>query len=233
MAEFHDRMKAFTDRLKSSIEDRGDSLANVHQATVDLLGGARMFLNDVAHEHKERAEELNEFLSNTRARRDETVTAMRESHRDFLDNVAAEHGARAEEVNAFLASSHDRRVEMVGAMRDNHREELDAMRDEMRHTLDEANKARHHAVDTMTDAFRTARVELSKDLHGAAMAWREFATTGRSAKTAPQAKMTPPSHPAPAAKPKPVEAKSAEAKAPKSKAKASGPKKAEASHKGR
>jgi len=212
MAEFHDRMKAFTDRLKSSIEDRGDSLASVHQATVDLLGGARMFLNDVADEHKARAEELNQFLSTTRANRDETVTAMRNSHREFLDSVAAEHQARAEDVNEFLTSSHDHRVEMVGAMRDHHREELDAMRDEMRHTLDEANKARHHAVDTMTGAFKTARIELSKDLHGASMAWREFASSARS----------PMSGPAPSAKPAEPKAKGP---APKAKKKAEAPRK--------
>lgn len=177
MAEFNDRMMAFTDRLKSSIEGRGEALANVHQATVDLLGGARTFLDGVAHEHKAMAEELNQFLATTRANRDETVTAMRNSHREFLDNVTAEHGVRTEDVNGFLTTSRTNRVETVGAMRDTHREELGAMCDEMRKTLDEANKARHEAVDTMTGAFRTARIELASDLRDAAKAWREFATS--------------------------------------------------------
>ena len=175
MANFNDRMMAFTDRLGASIEARGDSLAEVHQATVDLLGGAREFLEGVAAEHGARAEELGEFLSKTRADRDEAVKAMRDSHREFLDEVTAEHGARTEEVNEFLSSSRANRVETVGAMRDAHRESLGAMRDELRHTLDETNKTRHEVVGMMTGAFRTARSELSADLGTAAKTWREFA----------------------------------------------------------
>lgn len=180
MAQFQDRMTAFTDKLQASIEDRNESIANIHQATADLIGGARTFLNDVAHDHKVMAEELNAFFATTSANRDEMVTAMRESHREFLNNVIAEHEARIEDVNEFLTSNRENRLETVGNMRDNHREELDTMRDNLRQTLDEANKARHDAVDTMTDAYRTARLELSSDLRGAATAWKEFSMRTKS-----------------------------------------------------
>jgi len=183
MADFHDRMTVFTDSLRASIEDRGESLAHVRQETVNLLGDARAFLDDVAREHKTRAEDLHEFLATTRANRDESVSAMRERHQEFLGSVAAEHQARAEDVNAFLADSRDHRMETVGAMRDSHREALDTMRDELRNTLDEANKVRHDTVDTMTSAFRMARTELSADLRGAAAAWRDFASHRNGRKT--------------------------------------------------
>ncbi|WP_435011895.1 hypothetical protein P12x_005991 (plasmid) [Tundrisphaera lichenicola] len=189
MANFNDRMMAFTDRLGASIEARGDSLAEVHQATVDLLGGAREFLESVATEHGARAEELGEFLSKTRADREEAVNAMRENHREFLDEVTAAHGARTEEVNEFLSSSRAHRIETVGAMRDAHRESLGAMRDELRHTLDETNKIRHEVVGMMTGSFRTARSELSSDLGTAARTWREFAArrTRNTPATQPEA----------------------------------------------
>ena len=192
MADFNDRMMAFTDRLGASIEARGDSLAEVHQATVNLIGGARKFLEGVAAEHGARAEELGEFLSKTRADRDEAVKAMRDSHREFLDEVTAEHGARTEEVNEFLSSSRAHRVETVGAMRDSHRESLGAMRDELRHTLDETNKTRHEVVGMMTGSFRTARSEMSADLGKAAKTWREFAA--RRTRNAPGHQAEAPAH---------------------------------------
>ncbi len=180
MANFHDRMKSFTDRLQTSIEDRETALAHVHQATVDLLGGARMFMNNVAQDHQTMAEELNQFLSDTRSDREETVAQMRENHREFLDEVSAQHEQRAEDVDEFLSNSRSNRMETVGAMREAHCEQLDAMREKLRENLDEANKARLEAVEALTDAFRTARLDLAADLHQAAMSWRMFASHGRT-----------------------------------------------------
>jgi DNA anti-recombination protein RmuC len=175
MAAFADRMKTFTGRLTSSIEDRTESLARVHQATTDLLDETREFLDDVAHEHAARADEVHAFLSTNRADRNEAVSAMRDGHREFLDGVAHEHGTRADEVQTFLSATRSDRNASVTAMRDGHLEALDAMRNELNHTLHEGGKARREAVDLMRDTFQTARRELSADLRDSAKAWREFA----------------------------------------------------------
>jgi gas vesicle protein len=183
MAAFTVNMKAFTDRLKSSIEDRDESLASVRQATTDLLDGARNFLDNVALEHDARAEYVHTFMSSTRANREETVKAMRDSHCESLAAMSDEMHrtldaatkSRVEEVNAFMATSHADRCASSKAMRDSHKEELAAMSEELHQTLDEANRARLEAVGMMRDTFQTARAELSSDLRDAAKAWREFA----------------------------------------------------------
>ncbi len=104
MADFTESMKAFTDRLKSSIDDRGDSLARVHQATTDLLDGARDFLENVSLEHQARAEHVHAFMSASRAHRCETVNAMRESHRESL-------AAMSDEMHRTLDEATQSRVE--------------------------------------------------------------------------------------------------------------------------
>jgi CRISPR/Cas system-associated protein Cas10 (large subunit of type III CRISPR-Cas system) len=183
MADFTMNMKAFTDRLKSSIDDRGESLTRVHQATTDLLDGARDFLKNVSLEHDARSESVHAFMSNSRANREETVKAMRDSHCESLAAMSAEMHqalneatkARVEEVNNFMTVSHDHRCETSQAMRDAHREELAAMREELHHTLEEANKSRLEAVGMMRDTFQAARQELAADLGDAAKAWRDFA----------------------------------------------------------
>jgi hypothetical protein len=185
MADFTESMKAFTDRLKSSIDDRDDSLARVHQATHDLLDGAREFLENVSLEHEARAEHVHAFMSNSRAHREETVKAMRDNHRESLAAMsdemhhALEEGtkARIEEVNAFMTASHAHRCETSKAMRDAHREELATMSENLHHALDEANKTRLETVGMMRDTFKAARTELASDLRGASKAWREFAAS--------------------------------------------------------
>jgi hypothetical protein len=189
MANFADGMKAFTDRLKSSIDDRGESLAQVHQATTNLLDGAREFLENVSLEHDARAEQVHAFMANSRANRQETVGAMRDMHRESLAAMSEEMHrtlgeatkARVEEVNAFMSASHAARCETTKAMRDMHKEELDAMREQLHHTLDEANKGRLEAVGMMRDTFQAARMELATDLRGASMAWRNFANRREAA----------------------------------------------------
>jgi DNA-binding TFAR19-related protein (PDSD5 family) len=185
MADFTESMKAFTDRLKSSIDERGESLANIHQATTDLLGGARDFLENVALEHSTRAEQVHAFMSSSRANREETVKAMRDSHCESLAAMSDEmHRAldeatksRVEEVKSFMSASHAYRCETSKAMRDSHREELAAMSDELHHTLDEANKSRLETVGMMRSTFKAAQNELATDLRDAAKAWREFAAS--------------------------------------------------------
>ena len=185
MADFTESMKAFTDRLKSSIDDRGESLARVHQATTDLLDGAREFLENVSLEHDARAEQVHAFMSDSRAHRCETVKAMLDSHRENLATMSEElHNtldqatkSRVEEMNAFMSASHAHRCETSKAMRDSHREELAMMSEELHHTLDQANKGRLEAVGMMRDTFRTARTELATDLRNASNAWREFAAS--------------------------------------------------------
>jgi hypothetical protein len=185
MADFTESMKAFTDRLKSSIDDRGESLTRVHQATTNLLDGARDFLTNVSLEHDARSESVHAFMSNSRANRQETVKAMRDSHCESLAAMSAEMHraldeatkARVEEVNTFMTVSHDHRCETSKAMRDAHREELNAMSEELHHDLDEANKARMEAVGMMRDTFKTARNELASDLRDASKAWRDFASS--------------------------------------------------------
>jgi uncharacterized FlaG/YvyC family protein len=185
MANFTDGMTAFTVRLKASIDDRGESLARVHQSTTDLLDGAREFLENVSLEHDARAEEVHAFMSSSRTHRCETVKAMLDNHRESLAAMSDEmHRAldeatksRVEEVNAFLTASHADRCETTQAMRDKHRDELAAMSEELHHTLDEANKHRLETVGMMRTSFQTARNELASDLRGASKAWRDFASS--------------------------------------------------------
>ena len=199
MADFTESMKAFTDRLKSSIDDRGESLAHIHQATTDLLEGARGFLENISLEHDARAEQVHTFMANNRASRRETVGAMRDAHRESLAAMSDEMRrsldeatkSRVEEVNAFMATSHATRCETSQAMRDGHREELAAMREELHHTLDEANKGRLEAVGMMRETFQAARQELAADLGNAAKAWRDFA--GRR-NVAPTTESSPDAH---------------------------------------
>jgi hypothetical protein len=110
MTHFADRMVEFTGRLKASIDDRGESLARVHQATTDLLGEARSFLETVEAEHHARAEEVNTFLANHREARHEAVGAMRTAHRESLD-------AMRHDLDETLGAARKARLEAVTEMR--------------------------------------------------------------------------------------------------------------------
>jgi hypothetical protein len=64
------------------------------------------------------------------------------------------------------------------------------MRDEMQRTLDATRQARQDAVHQLRGNFAEARLQVSKDLRGAADAWRAFAA-GRGSPADPQ---EPPPH---------------------------------------
>ena len=183
MIDFSENMRAFTDRLKASIDDRADSLANTHEATTNLLDAARMFMVDVAHEHEARTEAVNDFMSRSHADRCETVKAMRETHAEELAAMSDEMRrmldenmkSRTEYVADFMATSHADRCETARAMRDNHREEFATMREELHQTLDDANKTRLETVGMMRKTFQDAQVALATDLRAASTTWRQFA----------------------------------------------------------
>jgi gas vesicle protein len=84
MAEFADRMKSFTDHLRSSIQNRGEALSQVHEATEHLRDDARTFLSNVADEHRTRAEELHATLASHRKECNQKVSEMRQGHQDSL-----------------------------------------------------------------------------------------------------------------------------------------------------
>lgn len=90
MAEFADRMKSFTDHLRDSIRAREEALSGVHEATTELLDGARSFLGLVAEEHQERAEELRATMASHRAERQQQVAEMRRGHQDALHTMRDE-----------------------------------------------------------------------------------------------------------------------------------------------
>ena len=185
MADFTESMKAFTDRLQASIDDRTESLANTHQATTDLLGAARSFMENVAFEHEARAESVNNFMAKSHADRCESVQAMRDMHRDELAAMSDEMRrmldenmkTRTDYMADFMTTSHAHRCETAQAMRDNHRSELAAMSEELRDTLEEANKMRLETVGAMRKSFQTAQQGLANDLKNAAMTWRQFAAS--------------------------------------------------------
>jgi hypothetical protein len=117
MAEFADRMKTFTDHLKSSIEMRGEALARVHAATDELLGDARTFLGNVTEAHGTMARELRETMEANRKDRCETVAEMRNNHqeslrsmRDDLNHMLSEtRKMRCEDVNQLCTEFRDTR----------------------------------------------------------------------------------------------------------------------------
>jgi hypothetical protein len=185
MADFTESMKAFTDRLKASIDDRSESLANTQQATTDLLDAARMFMDNVAFEHEARAEYVNDFMAKSHLDRCETVQAIRDKHRDELAAMSDElrqmldenMKTRIDDVADFMMTSRAERLESAQAMRENHRSQLNAMSEELRHTLDEANQMRLETVGLMRKSFQDAQHALATDLKGAAMTWRQFAAS--------------------------------------------------------
>ena len=87
MAEFADRMKSFTDHLRGSIQMRHDALSHVHEATEELLDGARAFLGQVADEHQARADELHATLASHRTECCRKVAELRHSHQDSLEKM--------------------------------------------------------------------------------------------------------------------------------------------------
>ena len=185
MANFEESMKAFTGRLKASIDDRTDSLADMRQATNDLIDAARMFMDSVAIEHDARAEAINAFMAKSHADRHTYVSNMREMHRDELaamsesmhEMLDENMKERNEYVRDFMSTSREDRLTASKAMRDAHREQLAMMSEQLRESLDEANRDRMETVGAMRDTFQTAQKALASDLKAASMTWRTFAAS--------------------------------------------------------
>lgn len=100
MPVFAQRMKDFTDRLQSSIEDRADALKQVHQSTQQLLDAARTFVAGVTHEHHEMAGELHASLTQFHDDLSDRVEGMRQNHRDSLDQTRTDLRHRLDENQA-------------------------------------------------------------------------------------------------------------------------------------
>jgi hypothetical protein len=112
MASFADQMATFTDHLRSSIRDRGESLVRVHEATGTLLNDARTFMNDVTVEHQSMAQELTATLAAHRTERTEKVGAMRHEHQESLQQMRHDMRTMLDESNAArLAAVADLRNE--------------------------------------------------------------------------------------------------------------------------
>jgi predicted nucleic acid-binding Zn-ribbon protein len=84
MAEFADRMKSFTDHLRGSIEMRNEAIAQVHASAEDLRGRARAFMDQTAHEHRNRADELRATLTAHREECRQRAAELRENHKESL-----------------------------------------------------------------------------------------------------------------------------------------------------
>ncbi|MFO0891264.1 MAG: hypothetical protein U0790_19235 [Isosphaeraceae bacterium] len=100
MPVFAERMKDLTDHLRDSIEHRGVALGEVHQATQNLLGAARTFMDNVTLEHHHRADELHEMLDEFRDDLQEKVKEMRRHHREHLHEMRAEMRHKLDENRA-------------------------------------------------------------------------------------------------------------------------------------
>jgi len=130
MAEFADRMKSFTGHLRDSIHMRGEALSQVQAATGELLDGARTFLENVAGQHRARAEELHATLTTHRKECQQTVAEMRHSHQDSLRKMR-------DDLNHTLSETRKTRQDTVNQLR----ESFQHARNELASDLREASSA--------------------------------------------------------------------------------------------
>jgi chromosome segregation ATPase len=114
----------------------------------------------------------------------EATGELLDDARDFLGHVAEEHRERAAELRTTLEEHRAGCRERVAEMRQGHQEALQAMRDELNHTLSEARQMRQDTTGRMFETFRQARHELASDLSSAAATWREFAASQAAARGA-------------------------------------------------
>jgi dsDNA-specific endonuclease/ATPase MutS2 len=110
MAEFADRMKSFTDHLRTSIEMRNEALAQVHSSTEDLRHGARAFMDQTADEHRDRAEELHATLAAHREGCRQRAADLREHHQESLRKTR-------NEMHRMLSESRKARQDTVNELR--------------------------------------------------------------------------------------------------------------------
>ena len=90
MAEFADRMKSFTDHLRSSITMRNEALAQVRSETEDLRDRAQSFMEQVANEHRNRAEELHTTLATHREECRQKAAELRNNQQESLRKTRAD-----------------------------------------------------------------------------------------------------------------------------------------------
>ena len=141
MPVFADRMKDFTDHLRISIENRTDSLGQVHQATNHLLSAARSFMGNVSHEHHLMAGELHASLDQFHGDLTNRVEDMRKRHCASLRQTQAELRQRLDDNKAA-------RNESVKNMRQTFREARQEVSDDLRaasHAWREFSVNRHVA----------------------------------------------------------------------------------------
>ncbi len=100
MPIFAEQMKDLTDHLRDSIEGREDALDQVHQATHNLLGAARTFMDDVALEHHQRAEDLHDMLETFRDDLKDKVAEMQSNHRTRRETSREEMRRKLDEDRA-------------------------------------------------------------------------------------------------------------------------------------
>jgi hypothetical protein len=125
MASFADQMATFTDHLRSSIRDRGESLVRVHEATGSLLADARTFMKDVTDKHQSMAQELTATLAAHRADRVEKVGAMRHEHQESLQQMRHDMRTMLDEANTA-------RFEAVAQLRNEAQQARAALSDDLR-----------------------------------------------------------------------------------------------------
>lgn len=90
MAEFADRMKSFTDHLRTSISMRKEAIAQVRSETVGLRDRARSFMDHVADEQRTRAEELRTSLMTHREECRQNVAELRENNQEALRKIRSD-----------------------------------------------------------------------------------------------------------------------------------------------
>jgi hypothetical protein len=125
MASFADQMATFTDHLRSSIRDRGESLVRVHEATGTLLTDARTFMNDVTVEHQSMAQELTATLAAHRTERTEKAGAMRHEHQESLQQMR-------HDMRTMLNEANTARLEAVAELRNEAQQTRAALSDDLR-----------------------------------------------------------------------------------------------------
>jgi dsDNA-specific endonuclease/ATPase MutS2 len=110
MAEFADRMKSFTDHLRTSIHMRNEAIAQVHSSTEDLRSRARAFMDQTADEHRNRAEELHATLAGHREECRQKAADLRENHQESLRKTRTE-------LHRMLSESRKARLDTVNELR--------------------------------------------------------------------------------------------------------------------
>jgi len=90
MAEFADRMKSFTDHLRTSIKMRNEALDQVRSDTEDLRDRAQSFMEHVANEHRNRVEELHATLATHREECRQKAAELKNNQQESLRKTRAD-----------------------------------------------------------------------------------------------------------------------------------------------